>query len=35
MVSDLKTISSMVTFEDLKQGLTGIFDTIGNSLIVI
>ena len=34
MISVLKTISSDLTFNDLKQGVNGIFDTIANSMIV-
>ena len=34
IVSYLNTMSSKITFDDLKQGLNGIFETIGNSLIV-
>ncbi len=35
MVNVLKTISNDLTFNDVKQGVNGIFDTIANSLIVI
>ena len=31
----LKSVSNKTTFEDLKQGLNGIVDTLANSLIVI
>ena len=34
MVDYLKNMSSKSTFDDLKQGLNGIFDSIANSLIV-
>ena len=34
MVDYLKTISNKTTFDDLKQGLNGIFDSLGNTLIV-
>ena len=34
MVDYLKTMSNKTTFDDLKQGLNGIFDSLGNTLIV-
>ena len=35
MITFLKSSSNQLTFDDLKQGFNGIFDTIANSLIVI
>jgi hypothetical protein len=34
MVEYLQKLSKKTGFEDLKQGLNGIFDSLGNSLIV-
>jgi len=34
MINFLKDISNDTTFESLKEGVNGIFDTIANSLIV-
>ncbi len=34
MVKCLDSMSSQITFDDLKQSINGIFDTIANSLIV-
>ena len=34
MIEHLKKLSDKATFEDLKQGLTGIASSITNSLIV-
>ena len=35
MIDYLNSLSNKTTFEDLKQGLNGIADSITNSLIVI
>lgn len=34
MVNSLSSMSNQITFDDLKQSVNGIFDTIANSLIV-
>ena len=34
MINALKSNLNEITFNDLKEGLNGIFDTIANSLIV-